>query len=75
LAPDSAQNKPSLSLRYVGDIFVVWPHGQERLQNFFNLLNSLRPSIQFAMKIELDNAIPFLDVLVIRIGMVLATEV
>jgi hypothetical protein len=66
LAIDSAPYKPSLWLRYVGDTFVVWPHGPERLQNFFDHLNSLRPSIRFTMETESDNAISFLDVLVIR---------
>jgi hypothetical protein len=75
LALDSAQHKPSLWPRYVEDIFVVWPHGPERLQNFLSHLNSLRPSIQFTMAIEPDSAIPFLDILVIRIGTVLAIKV
>jgi hypothetical protein len=67
-AIDSAQYKPSLWLRYVKDTFVIWPHGRDRLQNFFNLLNSLRSSIQFTMETESD-------ILVIRKVMALATEV
>jgi hypothetical protein len=63
-ALDSAQHKPLLWLRYVDDTFVSWPHGPEQLQNFLSDLNTLRPSIQFTMEIESDNAIPFLDVLV-----------
>jgi hypothetical protein len=55
--------------------FVVWPHGPDRLHNFLNHLNSLRPSIQFTMKRELNNTIPFLDVPVIRKEMTLATRV
>jgi hypothetical protein len=39
LALDPVQHKPSLWLQYVDGIFVVWPHGPERLQNFH------RPSI------------------------------
>jgi hypothetical protein len=35
LALDSAQNKPSLWLRYVDDTFVILPHGADGLQNFF----------------------------------------
>jgi hypothetical protein len=45
LALDSAPYKPSLWLRFVDDIFVVWPYGPERLYNFLGHLNSLRPSI------------------------------
>jgi hypothetical protein len=52
LARDSAQHKPSLWLRYLADTFVAWPYGPEQLQNFLRHLNSLRPSIQFTMEIE-----------------------
>jgi hypothetical protein len=62
LALDSA-----LWLRYIDDIFVVWPHGPEQIQN-------LRPSIQFTMDIVSDSVIPFLDVLVIRKEMTVATR-
>jgi hypothetical protein len=70
-----AQHKPSLWLRYVHDIFVVWPQGPERLQNFLSHLNSLRPPIQFTMEIESDSENAFLDVLVIREEMTLANKV
>jgi hypothetical protein len=33
---ESAQHKPSLWLQYNDDIFVVWPHGPERLRNFLS---------------------------------------
>jgi hypothetical protein len=49
LALDCAQHKPFLWPRHVDDAFVVWPHGPDRLHNFLNHLNSLRPSIQFTM--------------------------
>ncbi|PNF31038.1 hypothetical protein B7P43_G17855, partial [Cryptotermes secundus] len=75
LALDSAPYKPSLWLPYVDDTFVVWPHGPERLQTFFDHLNSLRPSICFTMETESNNAISFLDVLVIREKTALATQV
>jgi hypothetical protein len=75
LSLDSAQHKPSLSLCYVDDTFVVWPHGPEHLQNFLSHLKCLRPAIQFTMEIESESAIPFLDVLVIRKGPTLATKV
>jgi hypothetical protein len=38
-------------------------------------LNSLRPTIQFAMEVESDSGIPFLQVLVIRKETTLITEV
>ncbi|PNF18952.1 hypothetical protein B7P43_G14912, partial [Cryptotermes secundus] len=75
LALDSALYKTSLWLRYMDDTFVVWPHSPERLQNIFDHLNSLRPSICFTMETESDNVISFLDVLVIREEMGLVTQV
>ncbi|PNF26841.1 hypothetical protein B7P43_G17376 [Cryptotermes secundus] len=75
LALYSAQYKSSLWLRYVDDTFVVWPHGPERLQNIFDHLNTLRPSICFTMETESDNAISFLEVLVIREETALVTQV
>jgi hypothetical protein len=75
LALDSAPYKPSLWRRYVDDTFAVWPHGSERLQDFFDHLNNLRPSICFTMEIKSDNAVSFLDVLVIREGTALVTQV
>jgi hypothetical protein len=61
-------------LRYVNDTFVVWLHGPSRLQDFFSHLSSLRLSIQFTMEIESYSALAFLDVLVIREEMTLATK-
>jgi hypothetical protein len=75
LTLDSAQNRSSLWLRCVDDIFVVWPPGPERLQNFLSHLNSLRPSVQFTMGIESDSAIHFLNVVVVRKETTLATKV
>jgi hypothetical protein len=74
LALDSAPYTPSLWLRYIDDTFVVWPHGLERLHNFLGHLNSLRTSIRFTTETESDNAISFLDVLVIRIETTLVTQ-
>jgi hypothetical protein len=75
LALDSVQHKLLLWLCYVGDTFVVWPHGPEWLQNFLSYLNSLRPSIQFTVKIVSDSVISFLDSLVIRKEITMVTKV
>jgi hypothetical protein len=75
LALDTAQYTPSLWLQYVDDMFAIWPHGLDRLQDFLNHLGSLRTSIQFTMETESDGMIPFLDVLFIRRGLALTTKV
>jgi hypothetical protein len=54
---------------------VVWSHSPERLHNFLAHLNNLRPSIRFTKETEPDNAIFFLDVLVIRKETTLVTQV
>jgi hypothetical protein len=64
VAIDTTDLIPAIWLRYVDDTFVVWPHGPTRLQEFLHRLNSLRPSVQFTMKVETNNTLPFLDVLV-----------
>ena len=52
-------------LRYVDDVFAVVPCSFD-IQNFLESLNSLHPSIKFKVEIENNNALPFLDTLVIR---------
>jgi hypothetical protein len=62
----TSAHRPTLWLRYVDDTFVIWPHGPDRLQEFFCNINGIRPNIKFTMEIEAYNKIPFLDVHVIR---------
>ena len=57
--------KPSLWLRYVDDTFIHWPH-QKDVQILLDHVNSIRPSVQFAMQKERDNRLSFLDVLITR---------
>ena len=57
----TADFKPILWLRYVDDIFVIWPHGQLLLQEFLEYLNRQHPSIKFTMEQEQDGQLAFLD--------------
>jgi hypothetical protein len=75
VALDTPEYKPAKWLRYVDDTFVVWPHGPARLQQFFDHIDSVRPTIKFAMEIETNNNLPFLDVLVMKQGPELITKV
>ena len=63
-AIESATQKPKLWLRYVDDTFILWDKNDDELQDFFQHLNSLRPSIKFTMEKEENNRLPFLDVMV-----------
>jgi hypothetical protein len=52
--------------RYVGDTFVIWPHGQEKLAEFLNHLIGLHNNIQFTVEKEEEGHLPFLDIDVYR---------
>jgi len=61
-----ATHKPTCWYRYVDDTFVIWPHGQDKLQDFLNHINGLHKKIQFTMEIEKDVHLPFLDIDIYR---------
>ena len=65
-AIETATDKPTLWLRYVGDTYVHCDYGREALDKFLIHLNSRRPNITFTMEIETDDKLPFLDVPMIR---------
>jgi hypothetical protein len=58
--------KPARWYRYVNDIFVVWSHGKDDLQDFLQHLNNTHKSNEFTMEIEQGRTLPFLHVLVSR---------
>ena len=58
--------KLKLWKRFVDDTCVVWPHGKEKLDTFFQHLNDQSDCIKFTMEFERDGYLPFLDVLISR---------
>jgi hypothetical protein len=52
--------QPTIWLRYIDDIFLIWDHGREELDNFIHHLNSCHNTIKFTAEISASN-IPFLD--------------
>ena len=58
-------HKPKLWKRYIDDIFMIWPHGQEELDRFITYINNYHRTIKFTMESS-NNSIPFLDVLEYR---------
>ncbi|XP_069678727.1 uncharacterized protein dlp [Periplaneta americana] len=50
----------------VEDTLVVWPHGEEKFQEFQEYLNNIHPNIQFTKEVEKDGCLPFLDILISR---------
>ena len=59
LALESGESKPATWLRYVDDTFVIWNKGRDKLLDFLEHLNSIRPSIQFTMELEEDRKLFF----------------
>ena len=41
------KKKPSVWWRYISDIFFIWEHGEELLNEFINDINSFHPTIKF----------------------------
>ena len=39
--------KPTLWLRFIDDIFMIWPHGRDELDNFIKYLNNIHEKIKF----------------------------
>ena len=55
--------KPSISLRYVDDIFMIWNDSEDKLKDFLAYINTVNPAIQFTHAHSYKSVI-FLDVLV-----------
>ena len=55
--------KPYLWWRYIDDIFMVWIHGEDKLEDFINHINSLHSTIKFTHEFSKFH-ISFLDVTV-----------
>jgi hypothetical protein len=65
-AVEQSTHKPTCWYRYVDDIFVIWPHGHDKLTEFLNHLNGLHKKIHFTMETEKDGHLPFLDIDIYR---------
>ena len=55
------QDKPLIWFRYIDDIFMVWTHGNEKLDSFIAYLNNIHFTIKFTSE-RSTTSIPFLDV-------------
>ena len=60
--------------RYRDDIFALWVGTEERLQQFFNFINTLDDKLKFTMEIG-GNTLEFLDLLITIVGNQLFTTV
>ena len=74
LVMESIENKmlkdfaspPRIGLRYIDDTFVVLKKTEVASFHKFTSINNMEDNIKFTVEQEVENAIPFLDVLIIR---------
>ena len=71
---DTSVEKPLIWMRYIDDIFFIWMHGEAKLKEFIDHLNSSHDTIKFTSEHSRDS-ISFLDVQVtLSEGGVLSTD-
>ena len=58
---DTSVEKPLIWMRYIDDIFFIWMHGEAKLKEFIDHLNSSHDTIKFTSEHSGDS-ISFLDV-------------
>ena len=63
LIVSTTAEKPNLLVRYVEDIFCIFPY-QNTLGKLFHTLTHLHPNIKFTKETEQDNQLAYLDVLI-----------
>ena len=72
----SPSSRHTLSLiwwRYIDDLFLLWTHSKEKLNDFITYLNNLHPTIKFTSSFSY-NEVPFLDVKVMLLNGRLETD-
>ena len=67
------KKKPSVWWRYIDDIFFIWEHGEESLQEFMNEINSFHSTIKFTADWSKEK-VNFLDVEVTLKNSVLSND-
>ena len=61
---DSSPLTPLFYVRFINDIFIIWTHGCEELEQFTTRANSTHPSIKFTIEIS-STSLPFLTYLLV----------
>ena len=66
--------KPKFFKRFIDDIFLIWPHGEDTLTEFIHMINNYHPTIKFTEE-HSTTEISFLDTLDFKEGNKLLTKV
>ena len=72
--------KPLIWIRYIDDIFLIWTHGADTLQDFINFTQSYSTKKQMKSKIKFEinqstESVHFLDVTIMLVDGAIATTV
>jgi hypothetical protein len=68
IALDTSDHILAKWFRYIDSTFVFFSQGPVRLEKFLYHLSGLRPTIKFSMGVEVNNTLPFLDIVVMKRG-------
>ena len=72
---EAALRRPIFWVGYTNDVFSIWPHDTQFLDEFLGHLNTQKAAIQFTMEKEEDGKIAFLEVLVEKKGTPATTSI
>ena len=59
---DTQEFKLLLWFRYIDDVFFIWTHGKEKLEEFLKDFNNYHPNIKLTYEFN-KGSIPFLDLI------------
>ena len=64
---EKSPHKPLVWFRYIDDVFIIWPHGRDKLKDFLEFVNNNEYGMVFEVGDDgvSNRSVPFLDVRVI----------
>ena len=57
--------KPTVWMRYINDVLVIWSHSKNLFREFFNKLNNFHPTIKYTYELS-NQAVNFLDITIFK---------
>ena len=66
--------KPRIWHHFIGDVFIIWTYGKDKLEDFLNYINGVHETIKFTAEYS-TTEVALLDTLVYKLNRNLATKV
>ena len=66
--------KPRIWHCFIDDVFIIWTHGKDKLEDFLDYINSVHETIKFTAECS-TTEVAFLDTLVYKLNGNLTTKV